>query len=261
MGDYSQSGRVALVTGAGQGVGEGVALSLGAVGALVVVNDLHLDRAEAVVAVINERGGKAVPATFDATDLDEVIGAVARVEAAVGPIDILVNNVGGGVTSAGVSERFKDSDPKNWDTWLERNLFASLYVTRAVLPGMVDRGWGRVVQISSGAGSRGHPFGLALYGAGKAGVEGALRHIAMEEAKSGVTLNAIALGMMSNNAGNPDREGEPDKATVGTLAGIPMGRFGEPDEIGACVVWLTSELASYVTAQVIHVNGGTFQGR
>lgn len=261
MATNSQAGKVALVTGAGQGVGRGIANSLAYVDATVVVNDINVDRARTVATELTEHGGKAVPVSFDVTDLDVVMREVARVEDTVGPIDILVNNVGGGVSSAGVAERFKDSDPNNWQTWLGRNLFASLYMTRAVLPQMVDRGWGRVVQISSGAGSRGHPSGLSLYGAGKAGVEGAMRHIAIEEAQSGVTLNTIALGMMSNNADRPERQGGPGQPTVGTLAGIPMGRFGEPDEIGACVVWLTSDLAAYVTAQVIHVNGGTFQGR
>jgi len=257
----SQAGKVALVTGGGQGVGRGIAHALAGVDATVVVNDFFLERAQTVAAELNEPGGKAAAVSFDVTDLDVVTREVSRVEQEVGPIDILVNNVGGGVSSAGVSERFKDSDPNNWQSWLGRNLFASLYMTRAVLPGMVDRSWGRVVQISSGAGSRGHTSGLSLYGAGKAGIEGAMRHIAMAEAQSGVTLNTIALGMMSNNAGRPEREGGEGQPLVGTLAGIPMGRFGEPDEIGACVVWLTSELAAYVTGQVIHVNGGTYQGR
>ena len=261
MATHSQAGKIALVTGAGQGVGRGIAHALAGADTTVVVNDFYLDRAQTVAAELAELGGKSTAVSFDVTDLDVVTREVARVENEVGPIDILVNNVGGGVSSAGVAERFKDSDPSNWESWLGRNLFASLYMTRAVLPGMVDRGWGRVVQISSGAGSRGHSSGLSLYGAGKAGIEGAMRHIAIEEAQSGVTLNTIALGMMSNNTGRPERQGGEGQPVVGTLAGIPMGRFGEPDEIGACVVWLTSDLAAYVTGQVIHINGGTFQGR
>src|SRR5262249_45072949 len=128
------------------------------------------------------------------------------------------------------------------------------------LPGMSARGWGRVVQISSGAGSRGHPKGLAIYGAAKAGIEGALRPIAIEEAKSGVTVNAIALGLISNAAVPPDIV-DPKGAGAGTLAGVPTGRFAEPDETGACALWLVPEAAGSVTGQPLHINGGAFLGR
>jgi len=253
--------RIALVTGAGQGVGRGIALALAETGVTVAVNDRYLERAESVAGEIRALGGKALPAPFDITSMEDVQQGVEKIAREVGPVDILVNNVGGGVEVGGnLNCKFKDSDPEMWRKSISIDLLGSLTVLRVVLPGMSERGWGRVVQISSGAGSRGHPMGLAIYGAAKAGIEGALRHIAIEEAKSGVTLNAVALGLMSNNAGRDKVVG--DKAVgTGTLAGVPIGRFVEPSEVGACVVWLTSEPGGAVTGQTVHVNGGTYHAR
>lgn len=258
MASYSQEGRVALVTAAGRGVGRGVSKSLAEVGAVVAVNDIEADYAKAVATEIVAAGGKAIAAPFDVRDREQVRRGVQEIEGQVGPIEILVNCAGGGVTVGGGMGRFKDADPAIWRKWLDLDLCGSLNTLHTVLPGMVERGWGRVVQISSGAGSRGHTSGIALYGAAKAGIEAALRHIAMEEAKSGVTLNSVALGIVSNNAG---REHITGGAGVGTLGGVPMGRMVEPSEIGACAVWLTSDLAAAVTGQVIHVNCGSHQGR
>jgi NAD(P)-dependent dehydrogenase (short-subunit alcohol dehydrogenase family) len=257
---FDLDGRVAVVTGAGQSVGRGIAEALAAAGAVVAVNDLRADRAELVAAQITESGGSAVPAPFDVTNLEEVRAAVSGVERQLGRVDAVVNNAGrvdDGKTRLG---RFRDSDPARWHLWLDLNIYGSLYLIHSVLPGMIERGFGRIIQISSGAGSRGIPSGVALYGAGKAGIEGALRHIAIEEAQSGVTFNAIALGLMANTAHRSDHN-SPTSSAPGTLAAVPMGRLGEPQEIGACAVWLASDLAGFVTGQVIHLNGGTVQGR
>jgi NAD(P)-dependent dehydrogenase (short-subunit alcohol dehydrogenase family) len=257
---FDLDGRVAIVTGAGQSVGRGIAEALAAAGAVVAVNDLHAERAEEVAAQINAGGGRAVALPFDVTQLQEVREAVADVQRQFERIDILVNNAGrvdDGKTRLG---RFKDSDPTRWHLWIDLNIYGSLYMIHSVLPGMIERGFGRIIQISSGSGSRGIPSGVALYGAGKAGIEGALRHIAIEEAQSGVTFNAIALGLMANTAGRWDKN-SPGEAPPGTLAAVPMGRLGEPREIGACAVWLASDLAGFTTGQVIHLNGGTHQGR
>ena len=257
---FDLDGRVAIVTGAGQSVGRGIAAALAAAGAVVAVNDLHEERAGQVADEIAASGGRAVAAPFDVTRLDEVRGGIASVERQFGRIDILVNNAGrvdDGKTRLG---RFRDSDPARWHLWIDLNIYGSLYMVHSVLPGMVERGFGRIIQISSGSGSRGIPSGVALYGAGKAGIEGALRHIAIEEAQSGVTFNAIALGLMANTAGRWDKY-SPADPQPGTLAVVPIGRLGEPREIGACAVWLASDLAGFTTGQVIHLNGGTVQGR
>jgi NAD(P)-dependent dehydrogenase (short-subunit alcohol dehydrogenase family) len=261
MSARSRSGRVALVTAAGQGVGRGVALELAAAGFIVAVNDRYLERAEVVAEEIRRAGGQALAAAFDVRVMSEVQAAVEAIAGAAGPVDVLVNCAGSGIeVGANIGRKFSESHPDDWRKSIELDLLGSLTVLRVVLPGMSERGWGRVVQISSGAGSRGHPKGLAIYGAAKAGIEGAVRHIAMEEAKSGVTLNSVALGLISNAAA---REAivAPGASGTGTLAGVPIGRFVEPSEIGACVVWLTSEAGGAVTGQTLHVNGGAFQGR
>jgi NAD(P)-dependent dehydrogenase (short-subunit alcohol dehydrogenase family) len=260
MTSKAQVGRIALITGSGRGVGLGIANSLVDAGVWVVINDIDAALAARAAADLCARGGRAISAPFNVSDLDAVQRGVEKITRDLGPVDILINNAGGGVTVGATLGRFKDSDPANWRKWIELDLCGSLNVLRHVLPGMVERHWGRVVQISSGTGSRGHESGLSLYGAAKAGIEAALRHIAMEEAKSGVTFNSIALGIMANNAGVQSIVGGA-VAKAGTLAGVPLGRMGEPAEVGACVLWLTSELGGFVTGQTIHVNGGTFQGR
>jgi NAD(P)-dependent dehydrogenase (short-subunit alcohol dehydrogenase family) len=257
---FDLDGRVAIVTGAGQSVGRGIAEALAAAGAMVAVNDLHPDRAELVADEIEASGARAVAAPFDVTRLDDVRDGIARVERECGRIDILVNNAGRVDDGKMRLGRFRDSDPARWHLWVDLNIYGSLYMIHSVLPGMIGRGFGRVIQISSGSGSRGIPSGVTLYGAGKAGIEGALRHIAIEEAQSGVTFNAIALGLMANTAERWDTS-SPAAAQPGTLAAVPIGRLGEPREVGACVVWLASDLAGFTTGQVIHLNGGTVQGR
>jgi NAD(P)-dependent dehydrogenase (short-subunit alcohol dehydrogenase family) len=253
--------RVALVTGGGQGVGRGVALELGAAGLTVAVNDWRPERAETVASEIRAAGGEALAAPFDVRVMADVEAAAQRIATEAGPVDVLVNCAGSGVeVGANLGCKFSESHPDAWRKSIELDLLGSLIVIRVVLPGMSARGWGRVIQISSGAGSRGHPKGLAIYGAAKAGIEGALRHIAMEEARSGVTVNAVALGLISNAAVRASVV-DPRASGTGTLAGVPTGRFVEPGEIGACVVWLASEAAGSVTGQTLHLNGGTFQGR
>jgi 3-oxoacyl-[acyl-carrier protein] reductase len=249
-------GKVALVTGAGRGVGLGIAQELADAGADLVINDLHADRAESGAAEIRALGVRAVPVAFDITDLDSVRAGVEQAEAALGQVDILVNNAGlpdGGVEMGD----FKDSDPGIWHLWIDLNLYGSLNMVWTVLPGMVKRRWGRIVQISSGVGSRGILGGNSIYGGSKAGIEGALRHIAIEEAKNGVSINSIAPGLMTNAAYRQD----PNDTRPGTLGSVPMGKLCEPRWVGACAVWLCSEAGGFVTGQTIHVNGGTIHGR
>ncbi len=256
---FRLDGRVAMVTGAGPNNGLGIARALAAAGALVALNDKDGARAEAGRLAVADEGGKAVAAPFDVTDLAAVRAGMAAVEETLGPIDILVNNAGlpdalPGQT-AGHLGPFKDSDPEQWHRWIDINLYGAMYCLRCVLPGMVERGFGRVIQISSTAGSRGTATGGSVYGASKAAIEGLLRHLALEVAADGVTANALALGPLDA----PDRV-ENDK-TRHTLSLIPMGRRGRPSEVGAAVVWLASEAGAWVTGQTIHLNGGSFPGR
>jgi 3-oxoacyl-[acyl-carrier protein] reductase len=169
---FDLTGRVALVTGAGQGVGAGVARVLASRGAAVAVNDLVEERAGAVADAIRDAGGRAQVAAFDVTDGAAVALAVGRVGSSLGAIDVLVNNAG---VPAGMGlTRFREMSPDEWSRYVDLNLYGVLHCTRAVLDGMCERGFGRVVTISSGAGQVGLPIGVSLYGAGKGG----LHHVA-----------------------------------------------------------------------------------
>jgi 3-oxoacyl-[acyl-carrier protein] reductase len=208
----------------------------------VAVNDLHGERAETVAGAIP--GAVAVP--FDVTDAAAVTAGVRAAEDALGPIDILVNNAG--VPESMRPERFREQAPERWRQFVDLNLYGVLNCTHAVLDGMCTRGFGRIVIVSSAAGQMGLGIGVSLYGAGKAAAIGFMRHLAIEVASTGVTANAVALGLMGNVG---------DTELVRFLSkGVPVGRLGTPEDIGAAVVYLASNEASWVTGQVIGVNGG-----
>jgi NAD(P)-dependent dehydrogenase (short-subunit alcohol dehydrogenase family) len=227
------AGRTALVTGAGQGVGRGIAQVLAEQGADVVVNDLFADRAEAVAAEI---GGSARAIAFDVTDLAAVQAGFAE----AGPVDILVNNAG--IPSAGFPQvDFKDSDPELWARFVDLNLYGVMNCTHAALQGMCERGWGRVITIASEAGRVGLPIRVSLYGAAKAGAIGLMKHVAHEVGPMGVTCNALALGSMENVPGP---------------AKYPVPRKGTGRDVGATCAFLATDGAEWITGQVIGVNGG-----
>ena len=243
---FDLKGKTALVTGAGRNVGAGIARLLAQQGAAVAVNDLDEARTWETVDAIQVAGGKAVAAPFDVTKLEAVTDGFAQAEAALGTIDILVNNAG---VPAGMDVvKFRNTTPEMWEPYLRLNLYGVLYCTRTVINGMCDRGHGRVITISSGAGTVGLDLGVSLYGAGKGGAISFMRHLALEVARSGVTANTLALGLVLP-------EGTP---TTDALARqIPVGRMGTPDEIGALVVYLASDEAGWITGQTIHIDGGS----
>jgi NAD(P)-dependent dehydrogenase (short-subunit alcohol dehydrogenase family) len=242
------TGKVALVTGAGQNVGAGIARILAGQGAAVAVNDLRVERAQETVAAINDAGGRAFAVGFDVTDYDAVTAGVSEAEAALGPIDILVNNAGNGGAERMVPTQFRDSDPQTWSGPIEVNLYGVMNCARAVINGMCERGWGRIVTIASGAGAVGLRIGVSAYGGGKGGAIGFMRHLALENARDGVTANTLAIGLMPT----------PDRTVTESLARqIPVGRTGKPEDIGYAVAYLASNEAEWVTGQTIHVNGGS----
>jgi NAD(P)-dependent dehydrogenase (short-subunit alcohol dehydrogenase family) len=240
---FDLAGRTALVTGAGQGVGAGIARVLAAAGAVVLVNDLDPGRAERVAG---EVGGRPLP--FDVADR----AAVERAVASAGPVDILVNNAG--IPPSMRPEQFRAQSPDDWAPYIDVNLYGVLHCVKATIDGMCDRGWGRVVTISSGAGTQGLGIGVALYAAGKGGGISFMRHLAVECARFGVTANTLALGLMERG----DAAAESARTvTSGLVAGIPVGRLGTGADVGHCCVFLASDEASWVTGQTIGVNGGS----
>jgi 3-oxoacyl-[acyl-carrier protein] reductase len=249
---FDLTGRTALVTGGGRGAGAAIATALARRGAAVAVNDLVADRAEATSGAIVEGGGRSVAAPFDITDRGAVEAGVADASSALGAhFDILVNNAG---PPAGMTTTlFRDMDPQDWRQFVDINLYGSLHCIRAVVDPMVDAGWGRIVQISSGAGRTGIAFGVSLYGAAKSGIEGFVRHLSQELAPTGVTVNALALGLLSNAV--PD--GAPDDAVKALGATVPVGRLGEPSDVAPAVVYLASDEAAWLTGQTVNLNGGS----
>ncbi|MGW9131847.1 SDR family NAD(P)-dependent oxidoreductase [Streptomyces sp. NPDC055681] len=247
---FDLSGHVALVTGAGQNAGAGIARALAAQGAAVAVNDLRGERADETCAEIEKAGGRVVAVQFDVTDLDAVrVGVRQATDALGGPVDVLVNNAGIPVDKTDMAYGpFRELPPERWRVPVEINLFGAMNCVHSVLPGMREAGWGRIVQISSGAGRTGLSMGVTLYGSGKSGVEGFIRHISQEEAPAGITANTLALGVMASAS-------KPGIADV--AAHIPIGRPGRPEDVGAAVVYLTSPEASWLTGQTIDLNGGS----
>ena len=242
---FDLSGKKALVTGAGQGIGAGIARALAKQGASVLVNDFFAERADQVANDIVEDGFDASACPFDVTDRDAVLAAIGDQA-----IDIVVNNAGNAGAKPMQTVPFRDMAPEQWNAAIDVNLYGVMNTTHAVLTGMCERGFGRLITISSGAGVVGLSFGVSPYGAGKAGAISFMRHMAMENAQMGVTANSLALGLM-------EMTDVTDPALVQSLAKtVPVGRLGRGDDIGPAVVWLASEEASFVTGQTIHVNGG-----
>jgi 2-hydroxycyclohexanecarboxyl-CoA dehydrogenase len=237
------AGRVALVTGAGQGIGEGIAHELARQGAAVAVNDYHPDRAERVAGEIVAAGGRASAAPADVTNLDAVAAMVAAVESELGPVDVLVNNAG--IPADGfVPRTFREMPPEDWDKFLRLNVYGVLNGCKAVVDGMCERGFGRIITVSSEGGRIGMPTGISLYGAGKAGALGFSRHLAAELVDTGVTVNSVALGLMAKG---PDDDRRPP---------WPTARLGTAADVAGAVCFLASDAASWITGQVLGVNGG-----
>ena len=243
------SGKVALVTGASRGIGRAVASMLASRGARVIAA-ARANHARETVASITDAGGQAVAATLDVTDPPAVDALVQDVLAREGHLDILVNNAG--ITR---DRSFKKMTQEMWDTVLAVDLTGVFAVTKQFIDGMSDRGWGRVINISSIVGEVGN-FGQANYSAAKAGVIGLTKTLAREYARKGVTVNAIAPGFIRTRM----LQDVPEKALEAVINMTPVGRLGEPTEIAAGVAFLASPAASYITGHVLDINGGMAMG-
>ena len=243
---FRLDGRVALVSGAGRGMGLGVARALAAQGAKVVVNDYFPDRAAAAVQALRESGLTVCAAPGDITQADVRQQIVATARAEFGSIDILVHNAGVPPGMESSLRQFKDLTDEDFEKQLDLNLHAITGLTRLVIGDMADRGWGRIVIVSSESWRIGLKFGLSNYAAAKAAALGFMRQLAHEVGRQGVTVNAVSLGTM-NNFGY-------DEIAKNTTA---VGRAGTPEDVGAAVAWLASNEASWYTGQTMALNGGS----
>lgn len=245
---FSLAGKKVFVTGGSRGIGRACALTLAAAGADVAVgsSSTGADCAKSVCAEIREMGRRAEAYSFDVCESCEVTAMCGQVSDDFEAIDILVNNAG--VARDGV---FKKMDRCAWDEVISTDLTSAFEITRCFIDAMAARGWGRVINISSIVGRIGN-FGQVNYAAAKAGLIGFTKALAREYARKGVTVNAIAPGFIRTRM----LDHVPDKALQSVLDLTPVGRLGDPMDIGASVLYLASPAAGFVTGHVLDVNGG-----
>ncbi|MBX3026948.1 SDR family oxidoreductase [bacterium] len=243
------NGRVAVVTGAGRGLGEAIALRFAAEGAAVMLNDMDATTGAATVGRIEQAGGRAAAVIGSVTDEATVQELVARAVAAFGGVDILVNNAG--ITR---DKLLKDMRLEDWDAVLDLNLRATFVCCKHATPLMVAKGWGRVINMSSRAhyGNKGQ----VNYAASKAGVIGLTRSLSMELGKFGVTANCIAPGIIAT----PGVTSLPhyDRLVERVAPTLPIPRLGRPEDVAGVAAFLASDDAEYITGETIHVSGGRY---
>ena len=242
------TGKVALVTGAAQGIGRAIALLLARNGADIVVSDINLEKAEETAKEIRAIGPKAMAVKVDVSNLGDVERMVEGILEKLAKIDILVNNAG--ITRDKLVLRMTEED---WDAVLNVNLKGTFNCTKAVIRHMAKQRSGKIVNIASVVGEMGNA-GQANYSASKAGVIGLTKTIAREYAQRGINVNAIAPGYIET----PMTEALPEKAKEELKKLIPMERLGKPEDVAEAVLFLVSEESSYITGQVLNVNGGIY---
>ncbi len=242
------SKRIALVTGGMGGLGESICIKLAALGDTVVTTySPGNTNAPKWLGAMKERGFDFHAYACDVTDFDSCASCVRKVVADIGPIDVLVNNAG--ITR---DMTFKKMDKINWDAVMDANLDSCFNMTKQVCDGMVERGWGRVINISSVNGQKG-AFGQSNYSAAKAGMHGFTKALALEVARKGVTVNTISPGYIGTKMVMAIPQEVLDTKIIPQ---IPLGRLGKPEEVAGLVAYLASEEAAFVTGANIAINGG-----
>ena len=240
---FSLDGKNALVTGASGDIGKSIALALHSAGAQVIISGTRLEPLE---ALRNELGDRVQIILCDLSDKDAVQLLPNKALESLGSIDILINNAG--ITKDNLLMRMSDDD---WNDVINVNLFATMLLCRGVLRGMMKSRWGRIVNISSVVGVTGNP-GQANYAASKAGLIGMSKSLAYEVASRGITVNCVAPGFISTAM----TDQLTDKQKDSIISSIPSNRMGDSTDVASAVLYLTSNEASYVTGQTLHVNGG-----
>lgn len=257
MADGQLAGEVALVTGSGAGNGEAIAKHLSDMGAKVVVNDIDADGAASTGKAIESTGGEALVTVGDATKQEDVQKVAKKAKEEFGRVDILVNNVG-----LFEAIKFTEMDLEDWNRYMALNLDSMYMYTYEFLSGMIDRGHGKIINISSDAGKSGYSE-LVAYSAAKHGVVGFTRALAKEVAGDGVNVNAVCPGYIETDmhwafleqwaeaAGRSEEEIEQE-----AIAGIPLGEFGQPEYVAEVVGFLASPATEWMTGQAINISGG-----
>ena len=246
------AGRVVIVTGGGGGIGGATCRRFAAEGAKVAVFDMNLAGAQKVADEIKAAGGTAAAFACDITNRAQVDAAVAAAQAQLGPIDVLVNNAGWDIFKP-----FTKTVPAEWDKLIAINLTGALHMHHAVLPGMVSRGGGRIVNIASDA-ARGGSSGEAVYAACKGGLMALSKTLAREHARHNITVNVVCPGPTDTAllAGFAEGAANPEKLMDAFKKAIPLGRLGQPDDLAGAIVFFGSDDAAFITGQVISVSGG-----
>jgi 2-hydroxycyclohexanecarboxyl-CoA dehydrogenase len=245
-------GKTVIVTGGGGGIGGATCRRFAAEGAKVAVFDMNLEAAQKVADQITAEGGTAAAFQCNITDRAQVDAGVAAAEAQLGPIDVLVNNAGWDVFKP-----FVKTVPAEWDKLIAINLTGALHMHHAVLPGMVARNYGRIVNIASDA-ARGGSSGEAVYAACKGGLVALSKTLAREHARHNITVNVVCPGPTDTAllAGVAEGARDPAKLIEAFRSAIPLGRLGQPDDLASAIAFFGSDDASFITGQVISVSGG-----
>ncbi len=258
--DLGISGRVAFVTGAGRGIGQEICTTLAAEGVRVAVNDLFQERADETAALIRKSSGQAIGVAADVTDLEAVQAAVARARAEFGAVDILVNNAGIPAVTAqdaipSQGGFFQGTDREQWDRTMGLITYGVLNCARAVIEGMQERRWGRIISIISDAGRVGEPR-LTAYSMAKAGVVGFSKALAKESGRHSITVNCVSPATTETDATREwiAEQGEQIMRAYPLAKGL--NRLGRPSDIANAVAFLASTRAEWITGQVLSVNGG-----